>query len=139
MKTEQLIIVKKELELLQKHLAHSDLSEFNRNKLLAELKSAKIMKEQDLPADVVCLDSKIEIQELTSKQKFTFHLVLPSEANMKQKKISVFAPIGIALLGYRTGSTVQWEMPNGLKTFEILHVVQHVSQEDNELTEENIA
>lgn len=139
MKTEQLIIVKKELELLKKHLAHSDLSEFNRNKLLAELKSAKIMKEQDLPDDVVCLDSKIDIQELTSKQTFTFHLVLPSEANMKQKKISVFAPIGIALLGYRTGSTVQWEMPNGLKTFEILRVVQNVSQEKTELTADKIA
>lgn len=133
MKTEQLIIVKKELELLKKHLAHSDLSEFNRNKLLAELKSAKIMKEQDLPDDVVCLDSKIDIQEMTSKQTFTFHLVLPSEANMKQKKISVFAPIGIALLGYRTGATVQWEMPNGLKTFEILRVVQNVSQETPDL------
>jgi len=139
MKTEQLIIVKKELELLKKHLAHSDLSEFNRNKLLAELKSAKIMKEQDLPDDVVCLDSKIDIQEMTSKQTFTFHLVLPSEANMKQKKISVFAPIGIALLGYRKGSTVQWEMPNGLKTFEILRVVQNVSQETQELAADKIA
>jgi len=139
MKTEQLIIVKKELELLKKHLAHSDLSEFNRNKLLAELKSAKIMKEQDLPDDVVCLDSRIDIQEMASKQTFTFHLVLPSEANMKQKKISVFAPIGIALLGYRTGSTVQWEMPNGLKTFEILRVVQNASQETQELAADKIA
>lgn len=138
MKTEQLIIVKKELELLKKHLAHSDLSEFNRNKLLAELKSAKIMKENELPDDVVCLDSKIDIQETTSKQMFTFHLVLPSEANMKHKKISVFAPIGIALLGYRTGSIVQWEMPNGLKTFEILKVVQHVSQETEDVTADKI-
>ncbi|MGV3704571.1 MAG: GreA/GreB family elongation factor [Arcticibacter sp.] len=133
MKTEQLIIVKKELELLKKHLLHSNLSEFNRNKLLAELKSAKIMKEEDLPDDVVCLDSRIDIQEQSSKQKFTFHLVLPSEANMKQQKISVFAPIGIALLGYRTGSIVQWEMPNGLKTFEILRVTQHVSKETDVL------
>lgn len=139
MKTEQLIIVKKELELLKKHLLHSDLSEFNRNKLLAELKSAKIMKEQDLPDDVVCLDSKVDIQEMTSKQKFTFHLVLPSEANMRQQKISVFAPIGIALLGYRTGATVQWEMPNGLKTFEILKVVQNVSKEKDELAAEQPA
>lgn len=133
MKTEQLIIVKKELELLKKHLLHSNLSEFNRNKLLAELKSAKIMKDEELPDDVVCLDSRIDIQEMTSKQKFTFHLVLPSEANMKHQKISVFAPIGIALLGYRTGAIVQWEMPNGLKTFEILKVTQHVSKENAEL------
>lgn len=139
MKTEQLIIIKKELELLKKHLLHSNMSDFNRNKLLAELKSANVVKEQDLPADVVCLDSTINIQEMTTKQNFTFHLVLPSEANVKQNKISVFAPIGIALLGYRTGSVVKWEMPNGIKTFEILSVIQKDKHSESEMEESRIA
>jgi regulator of nucleoside diphosphate kinase len=124
MKAEKLIIVKRELELLQTHLVRSNLSDFNKKKLLDELKSAKIMKDDELPDDVVCLDSKVEIKEAVTGQKFTFQIVLPSEANMRHNKISVFAPIGIALLGYRTGSEVQWEMPNGLKTFEILNVEQ---------------
>jgi len=122
MKTEQLMIIQKELDLLKKHLKASDLSEYNKQKLLAELESAQVMKEDELPADAICIDSVVEIQEVVSGQKFTFHLVLPSEANMKKNKISVFAPIGIAILGYRIGSKVQWEMPNGLKTFEILKV-----------------
>ena len=125
MKTEQLMIVQKEMELLKKHLKDSNLSEYNKQKLLDELKSAKVLHEEELPADAVCINSTVEIQENISGQKFTFEIVLPAEANMKKQKISVFAPIGIALLGYRVGSEVQWEMPNGMKTFTILSVNQN--------------
>ncbi|HEY0897183.1 MAG TPA: GreA/GreB family elongation factor, partial [Sphingobacteriaceae bacterium] len=111
MNTEKLIIQQKELDLLNTHLLHSNLSEYNKNKLLEELKSAEIV--EHLPADVVGLKSLVEIQDKVSGQKFTFQLVLPAEANVRNNKVSVFAPIGIALLGYRTGSEVQWEMPSG--------------------------
>lgn len=121
MENEKLIILQRDLDLLKTHLMHSNLSDFNKNKLLKELKTAKIVKA--LPVDVVCLASQVEIREVSTKQTFTFQLVLPGEANMKYNKISVFAPIGVALLGYRTGSIVQWEMPSGLKTFEILNVI----------------
>lgn len=124
MKTEKLIILQRELDLLHTHLIRSNLSDFNKQKLLDELKSAKVIKDDKLPDDVVCLESKVEIQEAITGRRFTFQIVLPSEADMKKNKISVFAPIGVALLGYRTGAMVQWEMPNGLKTFEILNVEQ---------------
>lgn len=128
MKTEQLIIVKKELELLKKHLKASDLSAYNKEKLLAELQSARVVSEDELPEDAVCINAEVMIKEVESGQKFTFHLVLPAEADMKSRKVSVFAPIGIALLGYRAGSKVQWEMPDGLKTFTILGV-RHPNKE----------
>jgi regulator of nucleoside diphosphate kinase len=122
MKTEQLMIVKRELDLLKKHLKDSNLSAYNKNQLLAELESAKIVKEDELPEDAVCIGSEVEIQEVVSERKYTFQIVLPSQANMKENKMSVFAPIGTALLGYRVGSQVQWEMPDGMKTFNILKV-----------------
>ncbi|MDF3077702.1 MAG: Transcription elongation factor GreA [Sphingobacteriaceae bacterium] len=122
METPKIILAEKELELLKKHIKHLNLSDHNQRQLLSELESAKVVKEQDLPADIVCLDSEIEIQETGSSQTFNFQIVLPAAANMQKKRISVFAPIGTALLGYKVGSTVQWEMPNGLKTFKILNV-----------------
>ncbi|QNK61526.1 GreA/GreB family elongation factor [Pedobacter sp. PAMC26386] len=127
MKTEQLMIVKKELDLLKKHLKDSNLSEYNKNQLLAELGSAKVVKEDELPEDAVCIGSEVEIQEVVSEKKYTFQIVLPAEANMKENKMSVFAPIGTALLGYRVGAQVQWEMPNGMKTFAILKVSHKIS------------
>lgn len=128
MKTEQLMILQKELDLLKKHLKDCNLSDYNKTQLLQELESAQVMKENELPEDAVCIDAKVEIQEEVSGKKYTFQIVLPAEADMRKNKMSVFAPIGIALLGYRVGAKVQWEMPDGLKTFNILQVM-HIKAE----------
>jgi regulator of nucleoside diphosphate kinase len=122
MKNEELYIAETELEILKKHLKASALSEHNKNQLLKELSSAKIFKDSELPDDAIRIDSRVEIEEEKSGKKFNFQIVQPAHANMKENKLSVFAPIGIALLGYRTGAMVQWEMPDGMKTFKILNV-----------------
>lgn len=120
MKTSTLTISKSDYELLQHHLVKSNMSEFNKAKLSDELKNAHVVKDKDLPPDVVAFNSIVEIKNIENEQKFSFQLVLPSEANFKANKVSVFAPIGVALLGYFVGSKIQWEMPDGIKTFEIL-------------------
>ena len=130
MENVQLTISKSDFELLQNHLnLSSKLSNFNKKKLSEELKNAKVLKDSDLPNDVVTLNSYVEIEEVDSHQVFKFQLVNPAEANMKSNKLSVLAPIGVALLGYRTGAKVQWEMPNGLKTFKIVKVTQETADE----------
>lgn len=126
MAIEQLIITKKEYDLLANHLKLStNLSAFNKKKLNEELKTAKIVKKDVLPDNVIIIDSLVTIQDMKSGQEFTFHLVSPEEANMKLNKLSVLAPIGIALLGYTTDAIVDWEMPDGVKQFKIKHVTRH--------------
>eukprot|EP01133_Synstelium_polycarpum_P016456 gene16456-19570_t len=133
MKTEQLVITKKEYDLLLNHLKLSSrLSDFNKNKLHNELKTAKVVSKQDLPEDAIVIDAMVTIRDVESKQEFTFHLVAPEQANMKLNKLSVLAPIGIALLGYTSGALVDWEMPNGVKKFEVVKVGQ-VAPEKNEM------
>ncbi len=122
MKTEKLILVQRDYDLLTKHLKASNLLDYNKKRLLTELKTASVVKEDALPVDTVCMESEVEIREIESSKSFTFQIVMPAEANMQKKRVSVFAPIAIAILGYRIGSKVQWEMPTGVKTFEILKV-----------------
>lgn len=122
MKTGTLILLQREYDFLTKYLKASNLSDYNKQRLLIELKSAVIVNEDDLPADTVRMDSMVEIKEIGENKSFTFQIVMPTEANMQKKRVSVFAPIAIAILGYRKNSHVQWEMPNGVKTFEILKV-----------------
>ena len=122
METGKMMLTKRDLDLLTMHLRVSNLSDYNKNRLLAEIKSVIVVKENDLPPDIVCMDSEVEIRELESGKDFTFRIVAPTEANMQKNRVSVFAPIAIAILGYQRGSKVQWEMPSGLKTFEILKV-----------------
>jgi regulator of nucleoside diphosphate kinase len=120
MKNTTLTISKSDYDLLQLHLEKSSMSDYNKAKLSDELKGARVLKDKDLPDNVVAMNSIVEIQNIENEQKFKFQLVLPGEANFKSGKVSVFAPIGIALLGYSVNSEVQWEMPDGLKTFRIL-------------------
>ncbi|SDD75469.1 regulator of nucleoside diphosphate kinase [Mucilaginibacter pineti] len=122
MKTEQLTITQGELDLLKKHLKNSDLTDFNKRKLLTELESAQVVAEDELPEDAICLNAVVQVQEVVGKQSFIFQIVLPLAADIKKNKISIFAPIAIALLGYRKGARIQWEMPNGMQEFEILKV-----------------
>lgn len=120
MKNTTLTISKSDYDLLQHHLQKSNMSDYNKSKLSDELKGAKVLKDKDLPEDVVAMNSIVEIQNIENDQKFRFQLVLPGEANFKANKVSVFAPIGIALMGYFVGSEIKWEMPDGIKTFKIL-------------------
>ena len=50
-------------------------------------------------------------------------LVTPDKADIKEKRISVMAPIGTALIGFRKGQKVKWQVPAGKKTFTILEVI----------------
>lgn len=123
MKTTQLILTKNDFELLQNHLKLSaKLSEFNKKKLIQELKTAKILKLEDMPDDVVSENSSVRIEDIESGQQYNFVLVSQSKVDLKSNKLSVLAPIGVALLGYSAGVEVDWEMPNGLRTFRIMNV-----------------
>lgn len=124
METSPLIMIQRELDILKKHLHESNLSDFNKKNLLSELASAQVVQDEELPGDVVALNSVVHVQELQTKQSFIFQIVLPATADFKKNKVSVFAPIAIALLGYRKGSTTKWEMPGGIQEFKILEVTQ---------------
>lgn len=122
METKSLSLSKSDFKLLKEHLEKSNMSDYNKEKLRTELKEATIYTEEELPTDVVCLKSEAKIANVKTGKEFTFKLVMPEEANIKVQKVSVFAPIGIALFGYRTGDSINWEMPDGIQEFKILEV-----------------
>jgi regulator of nucleoside diphosphate kinase len=62
------------------------------------------------------------VEELPSRRKFHFRLTAPADADIKLQKLSIYAPLGIALMGYRKGQQIKWKMPSGEKTFEIVDV-----------------
>ena len=122
METKSLSLSKSDLKLLKEHLDKSDMSSYNKEKLRQEIKEATIYPDQELPSDVVCLKSEARIANTKTGKEFNFRIVMPEEANIKLQKVSVFAPISIALFGYRTGDIINWEMPDGIQEFKILEV-----------------
>ena len=89
------------------------------NKLEAELERAEIVDPKDIPADVVTMRSKVRLKDLVSGESNTYSLVFPTEADSAEGKISVLAPIGTAILGYRRGDTIEWPVPSGLRKLKV--------------------
>lgn len=103
---------------------------FSRNEaegLQEELKKATIVSREMIPTDVVMLYSIVTIREEGSKKLRSFTIVPPGKADITKMKISVFSPMGTALLGYAKGEKVQWRVPAGLKTFRIVEVKNPLS------------
>ena len=91
--------------------------------LETELKKAKLVSKDAFPDNVVRLNSKVKIKEENRDNVIELMLVTPDKADIKQKKISVMAPIGTALIGFQQGEKVAWQVPSGNKTFTIMEVI----------------
>ena len=87
-----------------------------------ELKKAKLVETEDLPADVVRLNSKVTIKDEKEGRLLELVVVTPDKADIKQRKISVLSPIGTALIGFCKGHKLKWKVPSGIKSFTILEV-----------------
>ena len=97
----------------------------NAEELQAELKKAKLVNKENFPMDVVRLNSRVKIKSEGKDDVMELMLVTPDKANIKERKISIMAPIGTALIGFRQGQKVNWKVPAGKKTFTILEVINH--------------
>jgi len=95
----------------------------NAEELQMELKKAKLVNKDDFPEDVVRLNSRVSIKAEGNEDQTELILVTPDKADIKQKKISIMAPIGTALIGIRQGQVVKWNVPAGQQTFTIVKVI----------------
>ena len=88
-----------------------------------ELDRAVVVSSKDVPPDVVTMNSQLQVKDLASGEKMTFRLVFPSDADFERGKVSILAPIGTALIGYRAGDTVHWHVPSGIRRLRIEEVL----------------
>jgi len=122
----QLVLTTEDYKLLTSLLnAWGSKTAFDRKNtedLKAELKKAKLVNNDNFPPDFVKLNSRVTIKAEDKDEVMKLMLVTPDKANIKEKKISVLAPIGTALIGFRQGQKVNWQVPAGKRTFTILEV-----------------
>jgi regulator of nucleoside diphosphate kinase len=93
------------------------------NKLEAELDRAEVVEAKDIPGDVITMRSKVRLKDLVSGESNTYSLVFPTEADFAEGKISVLAPIGTAILGYKQGDTIEWSVPSGLRRLKVEEIL----------------
>ena len=88
-----------------------------------ELDRADIIGAEELSPDVVTMHSTVRVLDLDTGARRIYTLVFPGEADIEKQRISVLAPIGTALIGYRAGDHVEWLTPGGTKRLRIEDVL----------------
>lgn len=78
------------------------------------LKYARVLDTGRLQCETVGLLRKVEITNLDTKQRSTYTIVNPHEANLREGKISIKSPIADALLGKKPGDEVNVQVPAGV-------------------------
>ena len=91
------------------------------NELEKIMASAQIIDESDVDTSQVSVLTKVTIKNPAGKE-MTYKLVSESEANVKEKKISVDSPIGKGLLGKKVGEMAEVETPRGTLKFEVVDI-----------------
>jgi regulator of nucleoside diphosphate kinase len=89
------------------------------NTLEAELERAEVVDPKRIPANVIMMRSKVRLKDLVSGEAKIYSLVFPTEANVSEGKMSVLAPIGTAILGYKLGDSIEWPVPSGLRKLKV--------------------
>lgn len=112
------------LDALVRRTAVYDLQESQYLAALAgELRRAKVVARSHMPPDVVTMNSTVRLSDLETGEAETYTLVYPEEADIEANRISVLAPVGTALLGYRAGDVVEWPVPAGVRRFRVEEVL----------------
>ena len=87
--------------------------------LVGELERGVVVEPKSVPPDVITMNSRVQLVDLESGEAMEYTLVFPQDADLAQGKISVLAPIGTAMLGYRVGDVFSWQVPSGERRIKV--------------------
>lgn len=101
----------------------NSISNHEAESLMQELESAEILEPEQIPSNVVTMNSIVRMSFINSKKQVQFQIVYPNKANFKENKISIFSPIATALIGYKVGDEIEWIIPAGITCIKIDEII----------------
>jgi regulator of nucleoside diphosphate kinase len=123
----RIVLIKPDVARLRAIVSSRTGSPDDRKHLLdlhAEMDRANVVEASAIAPDVITVQSEVHVRDSETGVLRQYTLVWPSQADLASAHISVLAPLGTALLGYREGDEVEWEMPGGIRRLQIERVRQ---------------
>ncbi|HRA68004.1 MAG TPA: nucleoside diphosphate kinase regulator [Caldilinea sp.] len=127
MQNRTIYITKYDLDRLRKFI--EDAKQINRrgneylDNLEVELSRGIVVAPTEVPPNVITMNSRVNLIDLDTQEEMVYTLVFPQDADIAHDKISVLAPIGTAMLGYRVGDTFTWQVPDGARRLQVQQVL----------------
>ena len=91
--------------------------------LAGEIEKAFVVQPDQISSDVITLNSTARLVDQNTDEEMLYTLVFPEEADISQGKISILAPIGTAMLGYKLGDTFEWDTPGGKRSIRVKEIL----------------
>jgi regulator of nucleoside diphosphate kinase len=91
--------------------------------LKAELARAEVVDAAQIPPNVITMNSLVRLRDLDLDATSDLRLVFPREADAGAGRISVLAPLGTAMLGYRQGDEFEVRTDEGPRHFRVVMVL----------------
>jgi regulator of nucleoside diphosphate kinase len=112
------------INIILSDMDYNRLSKFENNSLLKnELNRADVVPADQVPPNVVGMNSRVTYLDENNGISREIELVYPEEADWKDGKISVLAPVGLALLGLSVDQRIVWPFPdNRYRRLKVLSV-----------------
>jgi len=98
-------------------MSNNDLKSMK--ELLEEIERAEVMTDENIDETVITMNSTFVVEDINTHKEFDYTIVYPEFADSSKNKISILAPVGTALLGYKVGDIVEWSVPAGKRKFRI--------------------
>lgn len=123
-KKREIYITRYDLERLRSLIGAPDSPEAPYlEKLKRELDQATIIESEKVPGDVVTMNSIVRVRDINTGEEQAFILAFPGKAGLKGKTVSILAPLGIALIGYKEGDILEWDLPSGTVKIQIMEII----------------
>lgn len=90
--------------------------------LTEELNRAIVVKDNIISQNTIRLNSYAVVEDVNNKKQMKIQIVMPSQSNIKEGKVSILAPLCVAIIGFKENDEVDWILPAGSKTLKIVTV-----------------
>jgi regulator of nucleoside diphosphate kinase len=89
------------------------------DRLVESLSAAKLLPQKEIEKGVVTMNSRVKLKDLTNRREAEITITYPQDAEPRERRVSVFSEIGLALLGRKENDIVSWRVPHGIGRFKV--------------------
>ena len=116
-----------DLERLQKLVEEASYTDLRGRDYLArlqmELVRAQVVRPEAVPEGVITMNSTAVLLDMSTQQEETYTLVFPEDADATRGRISILAPVGMAMIGNQVGDTFEWSVPDGIRRLQVKEIL----------------
>ena len=93
------------------------------------LDEAEVTPAAHIGPNTVTMNSEVRVRDLDTHEVIVFRIVFPRSAQAALGRISVLAPLGMAILGRSVGDNVTWHTPGGVRRLRVDRILYQPERE----------